>query len=118
MCPLRGAPTPEGITVCVFAAENGNYSWRPLEAECPSIPTSTGHQGGFLGNTESAESAGIFAIFGKFLRGLRQFDKADFTSFLITFPLMGERGGGAPPQEGISACAVAAEKRYFPPVDS
>ena len=53
----------------MFAAESGKYSCRLLEAERPSIPTSTGRPGGFLVNAESAESARISAISGGILRG-------------------------------------------------
>ena len=83
----------------VFAAQNGNYSRRLLEGVCPSLPTSAGHTGGFLGNAGSAESAGIFAILGKILMGVRHFSKANFTSFLPRF-LLGE----GPSPGGILLC--------------
>ena len=54
---------------------------------------------GFLGNAESAESAGICAILGEMLMGGRHFRKANFTSFTM-FPISGE----APSPECISMC--------------
>ena len=67
-CFRLGGPF-SGRYFLAFAAQAGTYSRRLIEGVCPSLPTSTGRPGGFLGNAESAksaegaESAGIFAIF-------------------------------------------------------
>ena len=62
--------------------------------------------GGISGN---AESAGIFAISGETLRGFRHFPKADFTCFVIMFPL---RGGGLLRESFPCVCGC---KRYLFP---
>ena len=61
--------SPEGISLC-FRLQTVLIPGDPLEGVCPSIPTSTGLPEGFLGNAESAESAGIFAILGEILRAV------------------------------------------------
>ena len=73
----------------MFAAESGTYTRKLLEGVWPSIPTSTGNPGGFLGNAtsaESAESAGIFAIFGEIIRGFGAFLRPILPVFIV-FPL-------------------------------
>ena len=76
-----------------FAAGNGTYLWKLLDGGASIYTHIEGRTGGFLGNAESAESAGIFAILGGILRELRHFSKANVTSVFTMFPL---RGGGFP----------------------
>ena len=44
------------------------YQWRILADVHPCLLMSAGSPGGFLGNAESAERSGFFAIFGEILR--------------------------------------------------
>ena len=57
-------------------------------------------------SAESAESAGIFAIFGKSLGAFRHFSNANLSTFCTMFPLRGVLFQGA----FISACG---SKLYF-----
>ena len=79
---------------CALAAENGTYFWQLLEGVCPSITTSMGRPVGFLGNAESAESAGICTILGgKSLGGFGTLLMPILQVFTM-FPLRGEAFGG------------------------
>ena len=88
------------------------YLFPATPRERVSIYTNiNGRSWGFLGNAESAESAGIFATVGKILRGCGAF----LRPILPVFTMCPIRGGGPTP-EGISVCLRL--KAVSIPVDS
>ena len=106
----RGGPF-SGMHYRVFAAENGNYPRRPLEAECPSIPTSTGRPRGFAGNAASAKAPkvpGFSPFSGKTLWGFGNLIRMIFCQFVSCFRL----GGG--PFPGRHFRVFADENGTYP----